>query len=82
MKPAAKQGQTVDVSALIVKYTYAGDLNRDGRIDAQDCGIIDNFAQFPGANSYFNGDINYDGVIDAVDYVIIGNGIQLRGPRL
>jgi hypothetical protein len=63
-------------------YTYAGDLNLDGRIDAQDYGIIDNFVQFPGTRHYANGDINYDGVIDAVDYGIIDNAIQLQGPPI
>ena len=60
-------------------YTYAGDLNFDGVVDAEDYGIIDNWVQFPGAFGYANGDINYDGVIDAQDYGIIDNTIQLQG---
>jgi pectate lyase len=64
---------------VVVMYTYAGDLNFDGRVDAQDYGIIDNWVQFPGTDGYANGDINYDGVIDATDYGIIDNTIQLQG---
>ena len=79
---ATWNGQTIDTTTVIVKYTYAGDLNLDGRVDAQDYGIIDNWVQFPGANGYANGDINYDGVIDAVDYGIIDNTIQLQGPPI
>jgi hypothetical protein len=63
-------------------YTYAGDLNFDGLVDAADYGVIDNFVQFPGTSGYANGDFNYDGVIDAGDYGIIDNTIQLQGPPI
>jgi hypothetical protein len=72
-------GQNVTGATTLAVYTYAGDLNFDGRVDAQDYGIIDNFVQFPGTFGYANGDINYDGVIDAADYGIIDNTIQLQG---
>jgi hypothetical protein len=61
-------------------YTYAGDANLDGTIDAGDYGIIDNFVQVAGADGYGNGDFNYDGFIDAGDYGIIDNNIQSQGP--
>jgi hypothetical protein len=60
-------------------YTYAGDMNFDGLVDAADYGVIDNWVQFPGTDGYANGDLNYDGVIDAADYGIIDNTIQLQG---
>jgi hypothetical protein len=72
-------GQPVTGASTLVMYTYAGDLTFDGRVDAQDYGIIDNWVQFPGTSGYANGDINYDGVIDAADYGIIDNTIQLQG---
>jgi hypothetical protein len=72
-------GQPVTGTTTLAMYTYAGDLNFDGRVDAQDYGIIDNWVQFPGTRGYANGDINYDGVIDAADYGIIDNTIQLQG---
>jgi hypothetical protein len=75
-------GVSVIGSDVLIMYTYAGDLNLDGFVDAQDYGIIDNFVQFPGTSGYANGDINYDGVIDAVDYGIIDNTIQLQGPPI
>ena len=75
-------GQTVTGRSVILKYTYAGDANLDGVIDGGDYGIIDNFAQLPAANSYFNGDFNFDGVIDGGDYGIIDNNIQAQGPSL
>ena len=75
-------GQQVTGASTIAMYTYAGDLNFDGQVDAQDYGIIDNWVQFPGTSGYANGDINYDGVIDAADYGLIDNSIQLQGSRL
>jgi rhamnogalacturonan endolyase len=71
-------GQTVTGRSVILKYTYSGDLNLDGAVDATDYGVIDNWVQFSGADGYANGDINFDGVIDAADYGIIDNSIQLQ----
>ena len=74
-------GQTVDGSSVLIKYTYAGDLNLDGLVDASDYGIIDNYFQFPRTSGYANGDFNFDGIIDAADYGLIDNAFQLQdGP--
>jgi autotransporter-associated beta strand protein len=75
-------GQTVTGATTLAVYTYAGDLNFDGLVDAADYGVIDNFVQFPGTDGYANGDFNYDGIIDAGDYGIIDNTIQLQGPPI
>jgi hypothetical protein len=40
-------GQSVDASTVMIKYTYDGDANLDGLIDAGDYGLIDN--AFPDA---------------------------------
>ena len=76
------EGQTVDASAVLIKYTYVGDTNLDGAIDGADYGQIDNWVQFPGASGYANGDFNYDGIIDGADYGMIDNSIQLQGAPL
>jgi hypothetical protein len=67
---------------IIVMYTYAGDMNLDGFVDASDYGYIDNYYQFPGTSGYGNGDLNFDGIIDAGDYGYIDNSYQLQGPPL
>ena len=72
-------GVSVDDDDVLVMYTWAGDCDLNGVVDAVDYGTIDNWIQFPGTNGYANGDLNYDGVIDAVDYGIIDNSIQLQG---
>ena len=72
-------GQTITGATTIAMYTWAGDVDLNGYVDAVDYGTIDQWIQFPGTTGYTNGDLNYDGVIDAVDYGIIDNGIQLQG---
>ena len=69
----------VDSDDALIMYTWAGDVDLNGYVDAVDYGTIDQWIQFPGTTGYTNGDLNYDGVIDAVDYGIIDNGIQLQG---
>jgi len=75
-------GQTVDATTVLVKYTYAGDVNLDGVVDGADYGTLDNWIQFPGTAGYMNGDVNFDGVIDGADYGMLDNSIQLQGPPL
>jgi len=75
-------GQPVTGASTIAMYTYAGDLNFDGLVDAADYGVIDNYFQFAGTDGYANGDFNYDGIIDAGDYGIIDNTFQLQGAPL
>jgi len=59
-----------DQGEVIVKYTWNGDANLDGVVNADDYFLIDsNF--IPQAKGYQNGDFNYDGVINADDYFLI-----------
>jgi len=75
-------GHTGTGSSTLAMYTYAGDVNLDGLVDAADYGIIDNYYQFPGTSGYANGDFNFDGIIDAGDYGLIDNAYQLQGAPL
>jgi len=64
-------GQTVDATSVLVKYTWWGDANLDGRVDANDYDLIDRnflFTPEPDHMGWWTGDFNYDGVIDANDY--------------
>jgi hypothetical protein len=79
---AVHEGETIDSTTVIVKYTYAGDQNLDGTIDVADYGSIDNWIQFPGTSGYQNGDLNFDGIIDVADYGAIDNAIQMQGAPL
>ena len=74
-------GQTVDDTAILIKYTYAGDATLDGQINIDDYVRIDDgiSQQLPG---WFNGDFNYDGKVDIDDYMVIDGVIGSQGPNI
>jgi fibronectin-binding autotransporter adhesin len=72
-------GQVVTGTDALVMYTYAGDLNADGRINADDYAWIDLYSQIPGSKGYGHGDINYDGAINADDYAFIDVNVIRQG---
>jgi hypothetical protein len=72
-------GQTVSASSALIMYTYAGDLNVDGTINADDYAWIDLYSKFAGSFGYGHGDINYDGAINADDYATIDSNSVRQG---
>ena len=72
-------GQSVSPTSTIVMYTYGGDTNLDGKLDADDYGTIDFSVLTAGADGYYNGDFNYDGVVNADDYGVIDFNILAQG---
>ena len=73
-------GQSVDVSSVLVKYTYNGDANLDGRVNADDYFRID--AGFLAQHQnplYVQGDFNYDGKVNADDYFLIDQAFLGQG---
>ena len=77
-------GQTIDANSVLVKYTYAGDADLNGRINADDFFQIDRGYGHTSADrlGYFNGDFNYDGVINGDDYFLIDSNFGGQGPAL
>ena len=79
-------GTAPGASDILVKYTYYGDANLDGKVDGSDYTKID-----AGFNSqktatplsgWLNGDFNYDGKIDGSDYTLIDNAFNRQGMSL
>jgi autotransporter-associated beta strand protein len=72
-------GLPIDDTTVIAKYTYVGDANLDGQVDALDYERIDLAIGNSGALGTAQGDLNYDGNVDALDYeqvdLNIGNGV-------
>jgi hypothetical protein len=64
-------GETVSPTNILVKFTYTGDANLDGSINADDYAVIDLYSQTPGSNGYWHGDFNRSGSINADDYAWI-----------
>ena len=66
---AARQ---VDANAVLLKHTWNGDANLDGRVNADDYFRIDQgFLAQPANPTYAQGDFNYDGRVNADDYFLI-----------
>jgi hypothetical protein len=70
-------GRAVDSTSVLVKFTWGGDANLDGKINVDDYGRIDgSVAQSGSVFGWFNGDFNYDGKINIDDYGIIDGNIN------
>jgi hypothetical protein len=67
-------GTTVDSSALLVRFTWFGDANLDGKVDSTDLNMI----QSNGA-TWTQGDFNYDGQVNADDYALFDLGLAKSG---
>jgi hypothetical protein len=66
---------------VLLKDTYYGDTNLDGKVDGSDYSRIDNASLSP-ATGWFNGDFNYDGLIDGSDYTLIDNAYNTQSAQL
>ncbi|MBC8108646.1 MAG: pre-peptidase C-terminal domain-containing protein [Anaerolineae bacterium] len=63
-------GESVDTSAVLVRYTYYGDSDFNGIVDFDDYSRVD--AGFNGNNTgWFNGDVDGNGIVDFDDYSLI-----------
>jgi hypothetical protein len=63
-------GQAVDNTSVLVRYTYAGDSNIDGKVDLTDFTFL--AANFNGTGkNWLQGDYNYDGKVDLTDFTFL-----------
>ena len=74
-------GITPSTKDILVKYTYYGDANLDGKVDASDYSLIDN-GYLNHLTGWYNGDFNYDGVVNGSDYTLIDNAFNMQGASL
>jgi hypothetical protein len=63
-------GRSVGANCILVKYTWNGDANLDGRVNADDYFVADS-GYITQKGGWCNGDFNYDGVMNADDYFLI-----------
>lgn len=67
--------------AMLVKYTYLGDTDLDGRVTADDLARIDR-GRAKGLGTWLWGDANYDGVVDGVDVTLAHAAFRDQGTVL
>jgi hypothetical protein len=74
-------GETFDTTAVVVKYTYLGDVDLNGVINILDYTRMDQ-GNGAGSTGWYNGDLNLDGKVNIQDYVIIDQNINTQGAAL
>jgi autotransporter-associated beta strand protein len=75
-------GEGVDGSAVLVRYTLAGDANLDGVVDFNDLvRLAQNYnTTLAGASTWYRGDFNYDGGVDFNDLVRLAQNYNTALP--
>jgi len=69
-------GVTTDSTMVLARYTYFGDANLDGTVNALDFNAVAaNFGT--GGKSWVNGDFNYDGTVDTSDFTWLSTNFGL-----
>jgi hypothetical protein len=73
-------GQSVDNTSLLIRYTFAGDANLDGKVNALDFNAL--ASNFGGASGKFwnQGDFNYDGAVNTADFTALSQNFNLVLP--
>ena len=71
-------GAKVNAGDVLVRYTYYGDTNLDGKVDGSDYSRIDS-GFLTQAGGWANGDLNYDGTVNGSDYTLIDNAFNTQG---
>ncbi len=71
-----------DGNAVIVKYTYYGDSNLDGKVDlGNDFNLFLIGYLTPNSTGWELGDYNYDNVVDATDFGLLVDSLKNEGPN-
>jgi T5SS/PEP-CTERM-associated repeat protein len=66
-------GQPVTADSILLKYTYYGDIDANGQVDADDLTVFaSNFGRASGATQV-DGDIDFNGAVDADDLTVVAN---------
>jgi hypothetical protein len=69
-------GQTVTADSILLKYTYYGDIDQNGQVDADDLTVFaSNFGRASGATQ-IDGDIDFNGAVNADDLTVFANNFN------
>jgi hypothetical protein len=72
--PASFAGQQVDNTAVLVRYTLAGDANLDRAANIADFSLL--AANFNAAGTWNRGDFTYDGQVTIADFSLLGSAFN------
>jgi hypothetical protein len=66
-------GESVDLTDVLLKYTYYGDADLNGQVNADDLTVFgNNFGRLSGVTQ-IDGDVDFDNDVDADDLTVFGN---------
>jgi hypothetical protein len=69
-------GEPVTADSILLKYTYYGDIDQNGQVDADDLTVLaSNFGRTSGATQV-DGDIDFNGAVNADDLTVFANNFQ------
>jgi hypothetical protein len=69
-------GQPVTADSILLKYTYYGDIDQNGQVDADDLTVFaSNFGRTTGATQV-DGDIDFNGAVNADDLTVFANNFS------
>jgi sialidase-1 len=68
---ASFDGENVGSTSLLVRYTYLGDSNLDGVVNALDFNALANHYGAASAAGWQAGDFNYDGTVNSLDFSLL-----------
>jgi GH25 family lysozyme M1 (1,4-beta-N-acetylmuramidase) len=84
-------GVSFSSTAIVVRYTYTGDANLDGTVNADDLSLLAlSAAQQQTAQTnnqpaptvyWYNGDFNYDGTINSDDFLLLSLGSAVQNQQ-
>jgi hypothetical protein len=75
------RGQTVDGSAVLMRYTLSGDSDLSGTVDLTDFTFL--AANFNGTGkNWLQGDYNYDGKVDLTDFTFLASNFNQSIPAV
>jgi hypothetical protein len=69
-------GWAVDANSILLKYTYYGDIDQNGQVDADDLTVFaSNFGRIVAATQ-IDGDIDFNGAVNADDLTVFANNFN------
>jgi len=76
-------GIATDGTAIVLRYTLAGDANVDGAVNALDFNLLaSNFGASGVAGVWSGGDFNYDSLVNASDFTLLAKNFNQSVPPL
>jgi hypothetical protein len=74
-------GQTVDSSAILLRYTKGADANLDGSVGTSDSDLLTANFGVASSGQWFLGDFDYSGLCDNADATVLGALFESASPQ-